>query len=115
MPNKNYISGRNFEYKVRDYLTSKGYLVIRSAGSKGVADLVAIRKVHSRPNVYHRPILIQCKHGHSGFIGYEKVLRDILVKYDVRFIHAFNVKHEIVFDEYRTDLGKNLIIQMVEL
>lgn len=113
MPNKNYISGRNFEYKVRDYLISKGYLVVRSAGSKGVADLVAFKKVY--PGIYYRPILIQCKHGHSGFIGYEKILRDILTKYDLRFIHAFNGKHEIVFDEYSTEWGRNLIIKTVEL
>jgi len=116
MPNKNYISGRNFEYRVRDYLVSKGYLVIRSAGSKGVADLVAIRKVDKRGlYVCHRPILIQCKHGHSGFIGYNKVIKDILNKHDVRFIHAFNCKKEIIFDEYRAEFGKHLLIQPVEL
>lgn len=129
MPNKNYVSGRNFEYKVRDYLVSKGYLVIRSAGSKGVADLVAIKKIEHhntlsrptgiesilRPHIIHRPILIQCKHGHSKFIGYDKVVKEILNKHDVRFIHAFNGKHDIIFDEYCADLGKNIIIQTVEL
>ena len=38
----NYASGRNFEYRVRDWLESRGYTVIRSAGSRGFADLVAL-------------------------------------------------------------------------
>lgn len=42
MPNKNYIRGRAFEYKVAKELEARGAtLVVRSAGSKGLADLVA--------------------------------------------------------------------------
>jgi len=33
--------GRRFEYTVRDYLRCMGYEVIRSAGSRGPADLLA--------------------------------------------------------------------------
>jgi len=55
MPNKNYISGRTFEYKVRDYLESKGYVVVRSAGSHTPIDLIAF-------NCFGL-ILVQCKHG----------------------------------------------------
>lgn len=38
-----YSSGRALEYKVRDRLEAAGYVVVRAAGSKGVADLWAIR------------------------------------------------------------------------
>lgn len=36
-----YHKGRRFEYKVRDYLTDRGWVVSRSYGSKGVIDLLA--------------------------------------------------------------------------
>jgi len=42
MPNKRYISGRNFEYKVKQELEKLGWYVIRSAGSKSLFDLIGI-------------------------------------------------------------------------
>jgi Holliday junction resolvase len=39
----NYTAGRAFEYQVRDDLEADGYQVIRAAGSKGAADLIAIK------------------------------------------------------------------------
>lgn len=59
MTNKRYNRGRRFEYRVKDYLIKKGYFVIRSAGSKGVADLVAIEPYYNHSKAY----LIQCKYG----------------------------------------------------
>lgn len=38
-----YGAGRAREYKVRDLLIAEGYDVVRSAGSKGAIDLVAIK------------------------------------------------------------------------
>ena len=38
-----YSNGRAYEYKIRDHLISFGYSCIRAAGSKGKADLVALR------------------------------------------------------------------------
>jgi len=38
-----YNKGRRFEYATRHFLEKKGWVVFRSAGSKGVADLVALR------------------------------------------------------------------------
>jgi len=49
----NYKKGRRFEYLVAQKLRAKGFLVIRSAGSKGVFDLIAI----ANKNIYG----IQCK------------------------------------------------------
>ena len=39
-----YAKGCSFEYKARNKLQAAGYLVVRSAGSKGPADLVALRQ-----------------------------------------------------------------------
>lgn len=41
---KSYRKGRQFEYRVRDFLGDKGYFVLRSPRSRGPVDLVAIRK-----------------------------------------------------------------------
>lgn len=41
MVNRNYVKGRAFEHAVRKHYESKGYTVIRSAGSKGKIDLIA--------------------------------------------------------------------------
>jgi len=52
-----YALGRAFEYTVRNLLRKNGYFVVRSAQSKGAADLVAL----ARGVV----ILVQCKRGGS--------------------------------------------------
>jgi len=57
MTNKNYNSGRAFEYRVKKFLESKGYYVLRSAGSHSPIDLLAVHKRN------HDCLLIQCKHG----------------------------------------------------
>jgi len=38
-----YSKGRQFEYRTRHHLESKGFVVFRSAGSRSVADLIALR------------------------------------------------------------------------
>jgi Holliday junction resolvase len=40
---KNYNAGRDFEYKVRDYLREKGWIVRRAYASKGMFDLIAYK------------------------------------------------------------------------
>lgn len=49
----NYDRGKRFEHRVRDDLRKRGYYVIRSAGSKGKIDLVAL--------IDGDVLLIQCK------------------------------------------------------
>lgn len=56
MVNANYLKGRNFEYKVKKYLQEQGYVVLRTAGSHGMYDLIAI-KFEPEPSI----IFIQCK------------------------------------------------------
>lgn len=41
--NKNYVAGRNFEYQRRKVWEKLGYTVLRTAGSHGFADLIAVR------------------------------------------------------------------------
>lgn len=56
MPNRNYQLGYAFERRVMKHLTDEGYLVVRSSGSHGKIDIVAIALDDVR--------LIQCKrHG----------------------------------------------------
>lgn len=54
----NYHRGRDFEIRVRDDLRDRGYFVIRSAGSKTGADLVAFK-------VPRKCVLVQCTTGSS--------------------------------------------------
>lgn len=42
MPNHNYANGANYERKIANKLRQKGYYVMRSSGSKGLFDLIAI-------------------------------------------------------------------------
>lgn len=57
MVNKNYLAGRRFEYKVKKYYENKGYTVLRTSGSHGFADLVAIKR---QDHLIHI-LFIQCK------------------------------------------------------
>ena len=44
--NKNYIRGRNTEYKCMHYLKAKGYYVMRTAGSHTEFDVIGISDQH---------------------------------------------------------------------
>lgn len=57
MGNNNYARGAAFERKVKEFLTSKGFLAVRSAGSHGLVDVIALSPYHGTP------LLIQCKTG----------------------------------------------------
>lgn len=52
-----YSYGADLEYRVRDHFEDAAYYVMRSAGSGGVADLVALDMLLPKA----RPVLIQCK------------------------------------------------------
>lgn len=56
MPNKNYLAGRRFEYRVRNYFRKQRYTVLRTAGSKGPVDLIAIPEEGKDPILF-----VQCK------------------------------------------------------
>lgn len=54
MPNANRRAGDYFERQTRDALRAHGWLVVRSAGSLGIADLVALRAGNT-------PLIVSCK------------------------------------------------------
>lgn len=56
MPNRNYNRGANFERAIKKNMEDADHFVVRSAGSKGPADLVAI-------NEDGEVTLIQCEVG----------------------------------------------------
>jgi len=64
--NKNYNRGRNFEHRVKKFFEELGFFVVRSAGSKGAADLVVIKQDCS--GLCCRVGLVQCKYG-CGYIN----------------------------------------------
>lgn len=57
MPNKNYLRGRRFEWEVKKQLEQSGYSVMRTAGSHGFADIIAIRHANGQTHIR----FIQCK------------------------------------------------------
>lgn len=79
-PNSRYIKGRAFEYRRRDYWTSQGYVVIRSAGSKSLFDLVAIPLTSAD----HPIALIQCKMVNTPADA-ERICRDFIANNTLPF------------------------------
>jgi len=66
-----YRTGSDFERYVRYVLEDEGFFVVRSAGSRGPVDLVAIRGGYPT-------MLIQCKVGSIG--GADRVALDVMAK-----------------------------------
>ncbi len=56
MPNRNYLAGRRFEYRAMQELKECGYTVMRTAGSHGPFDIIAIHT--QAPHVVE---MVQCK------------------------------------------------------
>lgn len=67
-PNANYNAGRAFEYKRKKFWTEQGRIVLRTAGSHGLFDLITIHP--SQPTVF-----IQCKRVGKASEA-DKLLRD---------------------------------------
>lgn len=66
MATSQYRQGAAFENRVKDRFEEAGYYVVRSAGSQGVADLVAFDLMADRITHHPVPIMIQCKRGKNG-------------------------------------------------
>ena len=58
----NYARGRRLEQRVIDGMRAAGHYVMRSAGSKGEADVLVLRSGRGWPHV----IMISCKLGKGG-------------------------------------------------
>lgn len=59
MPNKNYVNGRAKEYRVKKQWEKAGYTVLRTAGSHGFADLIAVKDKDGLRG--KEVVFIQCK------------------------------------------------------
>lgn len=86
-----YTLGRSFEYSVRNLLRKHGYFVVRSAQSKGEADLVALAS--------GSVLLVQCKRGGS----IPKSERDEL------FQLAQRIGADAILADRKTGRGVNLV------
>ena len=85
MSNRNYVNGANFERKVKAELENKGWLCFRTAGSHGVADIIAIR--HSTV-----PHIFQCKISNKITPGEREKLKAIAKKYECNAQIAYREK-----------------------
>jgi Holliday junction resolvase len=84
MPNKRYIAGRRLEYQVKNFFKSAGLSVVRSAGSHGEWDVIAVDD--STKTIY----LVQCKRGKKLQVwngGYYRVKK--LVIGNIKQLHEF--------------------------
>lgn len=74
MPNKNYLKGRAKEYRLKKELERAGLIVLRTAGSYGFADLIAIDKkkwlirfIQCKPNNFSEREKVLLMHKHALF------------------------------------------------
>ena len=65
MSGKNYVKGRNFEYRTMAKFRSWGYYCIRAYASKGLVDVVAVPP-YLGEQWYNFPFGIQCKY--NGYV-----------------------------------------------
>lgn len=87
-----YKNGRAFEYRVKHYLEENGYWVIRSAGSKGEADLIAFK--------FGETLFIQVKGNDAPLSpGEWNGLISLSRRLGATPIHAFRSKRKIVLNK----------------
>ena len=84
MPNKNYVKGVKKEYKIKKQFEMKGYTVLRTAGSHGFADLIAIDLK------LKRILFIQCKPDNYSKSKEKKLLEENKC-YNGQFTSLFTV------------------------
>lgn len=80
----NYRTGVRLEYRAMELLTRRGWYVVRSAGSHGLADIVALSPVDGHV------VLVQCKTGRLTHESWQR-LREVATRYRaVPVIAAWN-------------------------
>jgi len=90
MPNANYVKGRKKEYRIKQKLEKEGYIVLRTAGSHGFADLIAIRKPINKEIREIR--FIQCKPDNFATSEIKKILRE----FEWLDGYIFSIKFEVL-------------------
>ncbi len=102
LSSKNYVKGRAFEYRVRNYFLKKGYYVLRAYASKGIYDLLAVPPNHEE--VKDRWTLgIQCKT--NGYLPPKERERfsEVIDKWCIWPVLAFkDEKKQLRFKDLRT-------------
>lgn len=83
---RSYVKGRRFEHYIKDKLEAKGWIVTRSAGSKGPFDLLAVKN--------GKILLIQCKWRRNIV---PKNLIDVALKAGGLPVLATHIKGRVVF------------------
>jgi len=71
----NYIRGRNFEYKVKKLLEEEGNIVLRTAGSHGLFDLIGIK--------FYRDYVI---------VGFWQLKKNITDRQAKKYLHEICIK-----------------------
>lgn len=88
-----YSKGAKFENDVIKHLEKKGMYCIRSAGSKGIVDVIAIIRYRDKTIVH----MIQCKYGNATMNKQDKKeLTELANKYNFIPVYAHkrkNAKH----------------------
>jgi len=107
MVNPRYAAGAKLEYKMRDYLLSKGYTCVRSAGSKGAVDIVGWNTKHM--------ILMQCKREKKKTTYTDDVARLRDVRVIPGTVRVLAVAHKGVVEFRDVDTGQITMMSMKEM
>ena len=85
-----YSKGAKFENDVIKFLEKKGMYCIRSAGSKGIVDVIAMKRYCNETFVY----LIQCKYGSASMSKKDqKKLIDLATELGFIPVYIFRKKY----------------------
>lgn len=98
---KGYVKGAKFERRVRDHFVRRGFYVIRSAGSKGLFDLIAIRA----------DIVVGIQAKLDGYLAPN--LRNAMIEigrtHNILPVFAYRVGNKLVLRELSTGVESNNI------
>jgi len=91
MSNQNYVKGRNFEYRIMDFLRKRGYFCMRAYGSRGAFDIIAV------PPTKGSTLLVQAKY--NGYVPKFELqqLKEIQKKLWGSVIIAYSENHKLQF------------------
>lgn len=97
MANKNYVRGRQFEYRVMYFFRKLEYYVQRSYASKGLLDIICIPPRNAKEGYYNETIGIQAKL--NGYVKPEerKILKSSEPKWQMKIYIAWNEKGKLKF------------------
>ena len=111
MPNKSYVNSSKRELQVKKQLEDEGWYAVRSSGSHGIADVVAVRPVKGCTNPAHYQVrFIQIKT--SQTIKKHKIELEAVDAacgfINVEF-HYFPVKNKAFFEKQRKQKEKKKV------